>query len=540
MKKIKVEKTASRGIAIAPVYLYQEMDLTPDTYLVDERQIQQEIERYHRVKKDVLAELGKLAEGNDFFAAHMAIAEDIVWQESIVNKVKSGKCNLQQAIAETTSEMAQQFSRMEDEYMRDRAADVRDVGKRFLARCKNIQLMDLSVICEPVIVVARDLLPSDTVKMNPELIKGIITKEGGVTGHVSIIAKNYGIPALTGVAEILEVVEQGTAVCMDAGKGEIIVEPTREVVEAYEFRIQEARSEEKELLRYRHIEPVTPDGKRILLCANVGSVEEIKLAAEKNIDGIGLFRSEILYMNNSHFPTEEEQFAVYREAAEAAPGELTIRTLDIGGDKSLPYYEFDKEQNPFLGWRAIRMSLDMPDMFKEQLRAILRAGAFGKVRILFPMMTSLEEFYRTKELLEECKEQLRREGKAFDENMEIGIMMETPASVLLAEEFAKEADFLSIGTNDLTQYLLAVDRGNRKMADKYNPFHPAVMKAIEMIIQAGHKYNRKVGMCGELASDVRAVSRLLEMGLDEFSMSAGNIDYVRKQIILHKNTTAGS
>lgn len=271
--------------------------------------------------------------------------------------------------------------------------------------------------------------------------------------------------------------------------------------------------------------------KRIYLCVNVGNTSEIEQAPDKNIDGVGLFRTEFLYMENSHFPTEEEQYQVYKKAAELCPQEVTIRTLDIGGDKKLPYYEFDYEENPFLGWRAIRICLDMPEIFQAQIRAILRASAFGHIRIMFPMMISLEELRDAKAVVEECKEQLREQNIAFDENIELGMMMETPASVLLAEEFAAEADFFSIGTNDLTQYTLAVDRGNKKIASRYDPFHPAVVKAIQTIIRAGHNHNIKVGMCGELAGDVNATQKLLQMGLDEFSMSAGNVDYARKVII---------
>lgn len=318
---------------------------------------------------------------------------------------------------------------------------------------------------------------------------------------------------------------------MDAKSGKIVVEPEESVLAEYKKLLEEEVKEQENIRKYRFMEPVTSDGKRISLCVNVGNTEEIKLALDKNIDGVGLFRTEFLYMENNHFPTEEEQFAVYKEAANLCPKEVTIRTLDIGGDKSLPYYEFDPEENPFLGWRAIRISLDMPELFKTQLRAILRASVFGHIRIMFPMMISLKELAQAKAITEECKEELRREGIPFDENIETGMMMETPASVLLAEEFAKEADFFSIGTNDLTQYILAVDRGNKKIASRYDSFHPAVLKAIEMIIQAGHKYNRKVGMCGELAGDVNAVHKLLQLGLDEFSMSAGNVDYVRKAVI---------
>ncbi len=531
MVEIRVDKTASRGIAIAPAYLYQEPDLTPDHYVVDKDQIEQEEERFGEVKRAVLAELEQLAQENPIFAAHLAIADDFTLQEGVLGRIRSGEKNVQQAIAETVEEVAAIFGQMDDEYMRERKADVLDIGKRFLIKCKNIKVQDLAAIQEPVIVVARDLFPSDTVKMNPEYVKGILTQEGGVTSHVSIMAKNYGIPALTGVTGILEKVQNGNRICMDAKSGKIVVEPEESVLAEYKKLLEEEVKEQENIRKYRFMEPVTSDGKRISLCVNVGNTEEIKLALDKNIDGVGLFRTEFLYMENNHFPTEEEQFAVYKEAANLCPKEVTIRTLDIGGDKSLPYYEFDPEENPFLGWRAIRISLDMPELFKTQLRAILRASVFGHIRIMFPMMISLKELAQAKAITEECKEELRREGIPFDENIETGMMMETPASVLLAEEFAKEADFFSIGTNDLTQYILAVDRGNKKIASRYDSFHPAVLKAIEMIIQAGHKYNRKVGMCGELAGDVNAVHKLLQLGLDEFSMSAGNVDYVRKAVM---------
>lgn len=531
MTEMKVEKTASRGIAIAPAYIYREVDLTPDTYLVEESRIQQEVLQFQEVKQAVLAELEQLSQENSIFAAHMAIADDYTLQEGVIGRIKSGKKNLQQAIAETVEEVSAIFGQMEDEYMRERKADVLDIGKRFLLKCKKIAVQDLAGIREPVIVVAKDLFPSDTVKMNPEFVKGIITEEGGVTSHVSIMAKNYGIPALTGVSGILEKLESGNLICMDAGSGRVVIEPQEEVLEDYRERLKADLQEQEEIRKYRSLEAVTPGGKRISLCINVGSTEEIKLALDKNIDGVGLFRTEFLYMENTHFPTEEEQFTVYKEAAELCPEEVTIRTLDIGGDKNLPYYEFAEEENPFLGWRAIRISLDMPDLFRTQLRAILRASAFGHIRIMFPMMISVEELVQAKEMVEKCKEELRKEHVAFDEGIETGMMMETPASVLLAEEFAREADFFSIGTNDLTQYILAVDRGNKKIASRYDSCHPAVVKAIAAIISAGHKYNRKVGMCGELAGDVNAVPKLLELGLDEFSMSAGNIDYVRRIII---------
>lgn len=531
MVEIRVEKTASRGIAIAPAYIYREVDLTPDNYTVAEGAAGQEETKFQEVKQAVMADLEQLSQENPIFAAHLAIADDYTLQEGVLGRIKSGKQNVQQAICETVEEVADIFGQMEDEYMRERKADVLDIGKRFLIKCKKVTVQDLAAISEPAIVVAKDLFPSDTVKMNPEFVKGIITEEGGVTSHVSIMAKNYGIPALTGVSGVLEKLQDGNTICMDAGEGRIVIEPGDDVLGNYGKRLQEQLKEQEEIKKYRSMDAVTPEGKRISLCINVGNTDEIKLALDKNIDGVGLFRTEFLYMENTHFPTEEEQFAVYKEAATLCPKEVTIRTLDIGGDKSLPYYEFEPEENPFLGWRAIRISLDMPDLFRTQLRAILRASAFGHIRIMFPMMISLEELLQAKEMVEKCKEELRKEQIGFDENVETGMMMETPASVLLAEEFAKEADFFSIGTNDLTQYILAVDRGNKKIASRYDSFHPAVLKAIAAIIQAGHKYNRKVGMCGELAGDVDAVPRLLALGLDEFSMSAGNVDYVRKTII---------
>ena len=311
----------------------------------------------------------------------------------------------------------------------------------------------------------------------------------------------------------------------------IITAPDEAAVKEYEEKLAAYESERARLESLRGTPAVTKDGKRIYLCANVGNAQDIKNALPMNIDGVGLFRSELLYMQNTHFPTEEEQFAVYKEAAQLSSQELTIRTLDIGGDKELSYYEFEKEENPFLGWRAIRISLDMKDMFKEQLRAILRASAFGHVRIMFPMIISMDELLDAKAVVEECKAELRAEGVAFDENIETGMMIETPASVMLADEFAKEADFFSIGTKDLTQYILAVDRGNKKIANKYDYFSPAVLRAIGHVIEAGHKEGIKVGMCGEMAGDQKAVNILLDLGLDEFSMSAGSIDYVREQIL---------
>lgn len=531
MEVVKVEKTASRGIAVAPVYLYREPDLAPSLYTIDKDQVEEEQKKFVDARSAVVEELEKLAGENEIFAAHLEMANDFMLQDGVNNRIAIEQKNVQIAVKETVEEFAGIFAAMEDAYMRERGADIRDIGKRLLAGLKGKKLPDLGSLDAPVIVAARDLYPSDTVKLNPEFVKGIVTEEGGVTSHVSIIAKSMNIPILVGVSGISEKLTDGETVCMDAGQGLLVLAPDETALSEYQQKKEAYENERRRLMELRNTPAVTKEGKRISLCANVGNVEDIKNALEMNIDGVGLFRSELLYMENSHFPTEEEQFAVYKEAAELCPKELTIRTLDIGGDKELPYFAFEKEDNPFLGWRAIRISLDMKEMFKEQLRAILRASSYGHVRIMFPMMISLEELRDAKEIVEECKKELTAGGKSFDENIELGMMMETPASVILADAFAKEADFFSIGTNDLTQYLLAVDRGNKKIADRYSYFHPAVLSAIGHIIEAGHRASIKVGMCGEMAGDSKAVLKLLEFGLDEFSMSAGNIDYVREQIL---------
>ncbi|MDF2590170.1 MAG: phosphoenolpyruvate-protein phosphotransferase PtsI, partial [Anaerocolumna sp.] len=430
----------------------------------------------------------------------------------------------------TANEFIMIFETMEDEYMRERAADIKDIRTRLLCALKGINLSSLQNITEKVILVADDLAPSDTAVLNLDYILGFITKEGGVTSHVSIMAKGLGLPALVGVNSIMNEVTNGDFLIMDAKSGNIIINPDEKTIKEYQGLQEEYERKQNELAKESNLPAVTLDGRSVHLCANVGSIYDIKQAIKHGIDGVGLFRSEFLYMENNHFPTEEEQFKAYQEAAILVGKELTIRTLDIGGDKSLSYYEFEKEENPFLGWRAIRISLELKDMFKTQLRAILRASAFGTIRIMFPMIISMEELRTAKEILNECKLELTEESIAFDTNIQVGMMMETPASVLCAEDFAKEVDFFSIGTNDLTQYMLAVDRGNKKIANMYNSFHPAVLKSIKHIIKAGHNNNIKVGMCGEFACDERAIPVLLGLGLDEFSMSAMEIANVKHNI----------
>ncbi len=531
MIRINVEKTASRGIVVAPAYYYAEPDLSPDASLVPDNETNEETQVFERAKQAVLAELAAAAEANPIFAAHLEIADDFTLQEGVVSKIKSQNKNAQLALHETVEEIATMFSMIDDPYMQERSADIKDVGKRYMAQLKGVTRPDLGALTEEVIVVAKDMYPSDTVKINTDTVKGIITEEGGVTSHVFIIAKSMDIPILVGVSGILDAAVTGQTICMDAETGEIILDPTEELATAYTDKKAAYMAGKARLEALRSEKVVTKEGRHIALAANVGGIADIQNALKMNIDGVGLFRSEFLYMENAHFPTEAEQFEVYKEAATLCPSELTIRTLDIGGDKELSYFAFEQEENPFLGWRAVRICLEMQDMFKEQIRAILKASAFGHVRMMVPMIISLEEIRAVKELVEICKAELTAEHVAFDASMPVGMMMETPSSVLLADEFAKEVDFFSIGTNDLTQYLLAVDRGNKKIADKYDYFHPAVVKAIQQIINAGHAAGITVGMCGEMAGDLKATALLLEMGLDEFSMSASSMDYVREFLL---------
>ena len=530
MKKLTVEKTASDGIAEGKVYLHRELDLTPSVRIVTEEEMDEEEDRFLQAKKQVLADLEKLAEKNEIFQAHAVMADDFTLQEGVVSKIRAEKCNAELALDQTVQEIAAIFEAMDDEYIKERAADVKDVAKRLMAALKGEKLSDFSSIAEPVILVARDLYPSDTATLDLNYVKGFITQEGGVTSHVSIMAKGAGLPALVGAAGILEMVHEDAYICMDAKTGEIVIDPDEKTRNAFGEKAEEYRKRKELYATVSELPACTKDGRKVKICANVGNLEDVKTAVERHVDGIGLFRSEFLYMENDHFPTEEEQFQVYSEAARLCPSELTIRTLDIGGDKSLSYYEFEKEENPFLGWRAIRISLKMKEMFKTQLRAILRASAYGHIRIMFPMIISLEELREAKNLVEECKKELKQEKKTFDDAIELGMMMETPASVLLADEFAREADFFSIGTNDLTQYLLAVDRGNKKISEMYNSYHPAVLRALAHIIYAGHRSKITVGMCGEFASDERATELLLGMGLDEFSMSSGEASKIKYSI----------
>ena len=525
------KKTASRGYAIGPVYAVKKEEVSADTSSIQPEQREAEIARFEAAVEKAQEDLLVLAEKSEIFAAHYALAGDIAIHDGVTGKIRDQLMNAEAALMQTRDEFVMVFESMEDEYMRERAADMRDVSGRLLFAMKGIDDNPFSGMKEKGIIVAQDLTPSDTAKMDMELVLGFVTEEGGVTSHVSIIAKNNGIPCLVGVGPMLEDAKTGMQMVLDAGAGRILLEPEADVIEEYKKKAEEFEKFQRELKQLASLPSETKDGHAFSICANAGNIADIQNCLQYQIEGIGLFRSEFLYMESDHFPTEEEQFEAYREAAELIGGkELTIRTLDIGGDKELDYFEFPKEDNPFLGYRAIRMCLDRTDIFKTQLRAILRASAFGYIRIMYPMMISLEELEQANTLLAECRAELDEEGISYDKKIQVGMMIETPAGVMMAEEFAQRVDFFSIGTNDLTQYFLAVDRGSKKIAALYNSFHPAVLRAIAHTIRSAHKHGAKVGMCGEFASDARASGILLGMGLDEFSMSAGETSLVKHRL----------
>ena len=531
MKAINVKRTASKGVVMGKAYVVTRPDLSADRSAISDSAVEAEVSRYEAAIEAAKADLAVLAESNAIFGAHLELVQDPTLYDGVIEKVRDEKKNAELALEETVDMFAAIFAGMDDEYMRERGADMKDVGKRLMCKLKGVEDNALGNIHEKVIVVARDLAPSDTAVMNLDYVLGFITQEGGVTSHVSIMARNLGLPALVGVEGILDEVASGDYIAMDAKNGTIIVNPDEETQTEYTAKMEAFIQREKELAEISLLPAETKDGKTVELFANVGNIEDIKNALPHHIDGIGLFRTEFLYMENDHFPTEEEQFAVYKEAAELLEGkEVIIRTLDIGGDKELSYFDFGQEENPFLGYRAIRICLDKEEVFKTQLRALLRASAYGNIRIMYPMIISVEELDRANELLEICKSELRAEGKAFNEDIVVGMMIETPASVVCAEEFASKVGFFSIGTNDLTQYTLAVDRGNKKISNMYNSFHPAVLRNIKRTIDAGHGAGIKVGMCGEFASDPRALKILLGFGLDEFSMSAGAVSEVKAEL----------
>lgn len=458
------------------------------------------------------------------------LLEDEELENEITDIIKSKK-TADYAVHQVIEEQATALEGLDDEYLKERAADVRDIGNRLLKNILGMPIIDLSAIAEEVILVSKDLTPSETAQLNLKKVLGFITDIGGRTSHTSIMARSLEIPAVVGTGNATENIKSDDYLILDAVNNTIYLNPSEEDIERMKEVRDDYLAEKAELAKLKDLPAVTLDGHQVEVCANIGTVRDMPGAERNGAEGVGLYRTEFLFMDRDSLPTEEEQFRAYKEVAQAMPDEaIIVRTMDIGGDKDLPYMNLPKEENPFLGWRAIRICLDRREILDTQLRAILRASVFGKLRIMFPMVISVEEVRELNKIVDEMKQQLRDEQKPFDETIEVGIMVETPAAAVNARHIAKEVDFFSIGTNDLTQYTLAVDRGNELISHLYNPMSPAVLNLIKQVIDASHAEGKWTGMCGELAGDERATLLLLGMGLDEFSMSSIAIPRIKKLI----------
>lgn len=527
----------SPGIGLARAIKYRKQEL-----VIPEgpgRGVEAEKEAFEKALDAIIRETEALAEnarskmGDSeaaIFEAHAMILQDPELSAPIVASIEGGD-NAVHAVATNMDALIAFFNAMDDAYMRERAADMRDLKSRILCELLGVKLRDLSKLDEMSIIVANDLTPSDTAKIDKEHIAGIVTEVGGRTSHTAIMARAMEIPAVVGCANALNAIEEGSIIAVDGSTGVVSLNLTDEEVKAFLLKIEKYEAERAALKEYVNLKSVTKDGHEVEIAANIGVPGQARQAAEVGADGIGLFRSEFLYMDRNTLPDEDEQFYAYREAVQAMEGRpVIVRTLDIGGDKKLPALPLPEEENPFLGYRAIRISLDREDLFKTQLRALLRASAFGKLRIMFPMISSLDELRQAKKMVQKCMHELEIEGVAYDPDVQVGIMIEIPAAAMISDKLAKECDFFSIGTNDLIQYTVAVDRGNEKVAKLYSQYHPAVLQLIERTISAAHAAGIPCGMCGEAAGDELLIPLLLGMGLDEFSMSASSILSARKLI----------
>ena len=532
---------ASEGIALGKALIYVDdkidLDAMKLSTVTAETELTKLEEGAKKTKIQILAirERVKNKLGEDkaaIFDAHIELLEDEDLQDSIKEKITSEGYGAAYAINEGIEETCAILSQLDDAYLRERVSDLRDIGKRWIKNSLGMKIKDLSSLEPNTVVITEDLTPSDTAQLDLQNCIGFITEVGGKTAHSAIMARSLEIPAIVGTKNILQVVKDNEFLIMDGEKGEIFLSP--EVEKEQEFKEKKALFEkEKEELKSLKDLPATTlcEQRTVSVQGNIGKPEDIDAVISAGGEGVGLYRTEFLFMESDHLPTEDEQYTAYKIVAEKLKGKpVTIRTMDIGGDKELPYLDLPKEMNPFLGYRAIRISLTHKDIFKTQLRAILRASAFGTIKIMYPMVCSINEIRRSNEILKECMAELDAEGKVYDKDIKVGIMVETPSTAIIAYKFAKEVDFFSIGTNDLTQYFLAVDRGNEKVSSLYNSYNPAVLEAIQKVIDAGHDRGIPVSMCGEFAGDKKATEILLGMGLDSFSMSASGILAVKKKI----------
>ncbi|MFE4524685.1 phosphoenolpyruvate--protein phosphotransferase [Cytobacillus firmus] len=529
---------ASSGIAIAKAYRLVEPDLSFDKKTVENAE--QEVERFQAALAESKGELEVIRDnahkdlGADkaaIFDAHLLVLSDPELISPIEDKIKTDKVNAESALKETADMFITMFEQMDNEYMKERAADIRDVTKRILSHLLGVQIANPSMIAEEVIIIAEDLTPSDTAQLNRQFVKGFTTDIGGRTSHSAIMARSMEIPAVVGTKESTKQIKNGDLVIVDGLKGLVHINPTPEAIAEYEEEHRKFEEQKAEWAKLVNEKSVTADGHHVELAANIGTPKDLKGVVKNGGEGVGLYRTEFLYMGRDQLPTEDEQFESYKAVLEGMSGKpVVVRTLDIGGDKELPYLNLPKEMNPFLGFRAIRLCLEEQDMFRTQLRALLRASTYGNLKIMFPMIATLEEFRQGKAILEEEKQKLVSEGAEVADNIEIGIMVEIPSTAVMADQFAKEVDFFSVGTNDLIQYTMAADRMNERVSYLYQPYNPAILRLVKMVIDAAHKEGKWAGMCGEMAGDETAIPLLLGLGLDEFSMSATSILKARSQI----------
>lgn len=527
----------SNGIEIANAYCLVEPDLSFEkTEIVDTEKEKVRFKQAVAKAKgelEIICDTAKEKFGETkaaIFSAHLLVLQDPELLVAIESQIDAG-INAEFALNEVTTMFIGMFEAMENEYMKERATDIRDVSRRLLSHLLGVKLPDYSRLSTDVIIVANDLTPSMTAQLDKTHVKGFVTNIGGRTSHSAILARTMEIPAVVGTKTATTDIKNGVQLILDGLNGVLIANPTTDVLVEYEAVQKAYIEEQKQLKSFVDKKSVSNDGYQVELAGNIGKPEDLENVLVNGGDGVGLFRTEFLYMDRLDLPSEEEQFIAYKTVLERMEGKATVvRTLDIGGDKELPYLKLDKEMNPFLGYRAIRICLDKMDLFRTQLRALLRASVYGNLKIMFPMIATLEEFRNAKAFLEEVQFELQFEGIVVSNSIEVGMMVEIPSAAVIADLFAKEADFLSIGTNDLIQYTLAADRMNEKVSYLYQPYHPAILRLVKNVIDAGHANGKWVGMCGEMAGDEIAIPILLALGLDEFSMNASSILRARAQI----------
>ncbi|MDA5559250.1 phosphoenolpyruvate--protein phosphotransferase [Exiguobacterium sp. MMG028] len=521
---------ASAGIAVAKAFVMETPSFDIPTHKIEDvaaekarfqDAIAQSKTELEEIREHTLRELGP--DKAEIFSAHLLIVEDPEIVSQVNDKIESENMNAAKALDEVAQTMIMIFESMDNEYMRERAADVRDVTKRVLAHILGVTFVTPASISEEVIIIAEDLTPSDTAQLNRKYVKGFATNIGGRTSHSAIMSRSLEIPAVVGTKVALEEIKNGDLVIIDGTEGDVFVNPSEDLVKEYEGKRADFEAYKEELKQLVNEESVTADGHKVKLAANIGTPNDLEGVLKNGSDAIGLYRTEFLYMDSETFPTEEEQYTAYKTVLEGMEGkQVVIRTLDIGGDKELSYLDLPKEMNPFLGYRAIRLCLEETDLFRTQLRALLRASAHGNLAIMFPMIATLEEFRAAKALLLEEEAKLKEEGIEVGQ-YETGMMVEIPSTAVMAKQFAKEVDFFSVGTNDLIQYTMAADRMNEKVSYLYQPFNPAILNLLHNVITEAHKAGKWVGMCGEMAGEELAIPILLGLGLDEFSMSASSV-----------------